>query len=110
MALSDHEGILIGSLADHSGFRLLLDALQAEADDILDSVESSTTDEQERRYTAEWKAYRRILRRLRNLTEHFKEALDTEASIIPDVAPELFSAQSWDQSFGKLITGEEDGN
>ena len=106
--LSDHEGILIGSLADHSGFRLLLEALQAESDDILDNIENATTDEQERRYTAEWRAYRRILTRLRNLTEHFKEALETEASLVSEIAPELFSAQAYEQGkFGKMIIGED---
>lgn len=71
--LHAHEILLIAHLADNQGFKLLLDAIQADMDTVLDEVEEAKTDEEERRKLTLWKAYRKVLSRLRELPESFKQ-------------------------------------
>jgi len=74
--VTNQEIVLIGSLHENQGFQLLMDALKAEEDDILDEIYAAETDEAERRLTATWRAYRRLLTQARLMTTSFKEQAD----------------------------------
>lgn len=70
-ALTEQEAVLIGSLTSNIGFRLLLSALAAEEDNLLDNIQTCKA-EDESRLLAEWRAYRRLRERLINITEEFR--------------------------------------
>lgn len=106
MEINDHEALLIAALADNAGFRLLLEALQADSDDVLLAIEAARTDEEERRLCAEWKALRRIRAKLDDLTQYFKASVEeVTQNLSPQAA--LFSPESLEPDFfGKLISGD----
>lgn len=54
-------------------FLILLDALQADIDDLADAIEAARTDEEERRAVAVWRALRICLRRLRGITDAVRD-------------------------------------
>ena len=76
MILTPEELILIGALDQNQGFQILLTALKAEEDDILDEIATATSDEEERRLLGSWRAYRRLLARMQVTTTMFREHAD----------------------------------
>lgn len=69
-------------------FVLLLDAIQADIDDLADAIESARTDEEERRAVSEWRALRSCLRRLRGIPESLSsEAAELREALGPSQAP-----------------------
>lgn len=70
-------------------FLLLLDALQADIDDLADAIEAARTDEEERRAVAVWRALRICLRRLRGITDAVRDETEKLATgpVTPMPAP-----------------------
>ena len=55
----------LAELAEHTGYTILLDGLQADLDDLLDKVRSATSDAEELRAVREWRALDELVSKLR---------------------------------------------
>jgi len=76
MDLTNQEVILIGALAENPGFSLLMTALSAEENNILDQLELAETDEDESRLVKQWRAYRIVIKRQKHIVETLKAQTD----------------------------------
>lgn len=68
----------LADLAESYAFNLLLDAIQADIDDLADEIASARSDEEERRAVSEWRAMRQILFRLKSIPSAARDMLDPE--------------------------------
>lgn len=111
MELTENQGLLIASLAEHGGFKCLLDILREDLKNLETQIEDCETEQGERRLVAEWRARRRLIDRFENITTYYRQLLeDSGAEIAPQmqVMGDQLSPTAWQlEQFGKLITGEE---
>lgn len=100
--LSRLEIASIAALADNYGFQLVLDALQAEHDDLLDEIAAGVaTDKLEQTKLGEWRAYRKLLGRIRHITTAFaQEYTEALAKVDPDKPAD--NSLAWEALFSNF--------
>jgi hypothetical protein len=67
-SLTPEEYQLVANLAGDRGFIILLDALQADMDDLADEIHSAESDEAERRAVSRWRSFRELVSRMQEIT------------------------------------------
>lgn len=84
--LSRQDVTAIAGLHDTPGFNLLLDVLQSEHDDILDSLaeDGAKTEHEERNLLGKWRAYRQLTTRLRNLSTMFAQDYQESLKVVSE--------------------------
>ena len=65
--LEHHQLQALAELSEHIGYRVLLDALQADLDDLTNTMRNATTDEESHRALREWRALDLLVGRLQAL-------------------------------------------
>jgi len=75
----------IVGLLDNPGYKLVLDALKAYQDDLLDEINVAENQWVETAKVSEWRAARQIFARLNNIPQGIKQAFEEEKERLGDV-------------------------
>jgi hypothetical protein len=108
--LTPDEVKLVANLAQDRGFIILLTALQADMDDLSDSIHSAATDEEERRAVSRWRAYRDLISALQSIPAWASNRLTTISEEVPPqfVQEDIALTTAEQQSAYDIMSGRDD--